>query len=191
MQHYLIRRPTAVFPPPYHQTRSNWLVLLSFFFFSFFFFFSYLLVLIQLYCKNWILFCVCVWIMWDIFWEWSKETETKIRHFLISFYFYSNSLIVDFFFGPKIVNIPVWCCLRLFFFFFLKRDLWEPREPFTILRSVRFDCSSHRSLLFSYRAVLEANRIAKMSGSRFFWSDCTVQFGFQNLVEKHTNVLSG
>ena len=29
-----------------------------FFFFFFFFFFSYLLGLIQLYCKNWILFCV-------------------------------------------------------------------------------------------------------------------------------------
>ena len=46
---------------------------------------------------------------------------------------------------------------------------------------MRFDCSLHGSLLFSHRVVLEAKRTAKISGSRFFQSDCTVQFGFQNL----------
>ena len=50
-QHYLIRRPTVVRPPPHHQTGSDRIVLLLFFF-------SCLLVLIQLYCKNWILFCI-------------------------------------------------------------------------------------------------------------------------------------
>ena len=44
-QNYLVRRPTAVRPPPHHQIASDRLVL-------FFSFFSYLLVLIQLYCKN-------------------------------------------------------------------------------------------------------------------------------------------
>ena len=52
--HYPIRLPTAIRPHLHHQTGSNRLVLL----FLFFLFFSYLLVLIQLYCKNWILFCV-------------------------------------------------------------------------------------------------------------------------------------
>ena len=48
---------------PHHRSSSpppSW-VRSAFFFFLFFFFFSYLLVLIQIYFKNWILFCV--WIM--------------------------------------------------------------------------------------------------------------------------------
>ena len=59
---FCVRCPTAVHPPPHHQIGSDRLVLFHFFFFNKF--------LIQLYCKNWILFCV--WIIWDIFWEWSK-----------------------------------------------------------------------------------------------------------------------
>ena len=52
---------SAARPAPHHQAGSN---RRSFFSFSFFYFyFSYLLVLIQLYFKNWILFCV--WIMWE------------------------------------------------------------------------------------------------------------------------------
>ena len=50
MQHYHIRRPTTACPSPHLQAGSDQLVL--------FFLFSYLLVLIQLYFKNWILFCV-------------------------------------------------------------------------------------------------------------------------------------
>ena len=57
----------------------------------------------------------------------------------------------------------------------------------TVLRTVRFDCGSHRSLLFSHRAVLEAKRTAKMNGSRFFQSDHTVWSGFQNLVIEYKN----
>ena len=50
-----------------------------------------------------------------------------------------------------------------------------------VLKTVRSDRSSHGSLLFSHKAVLEAKRTAKMSGSRFSKSDCTVWSGFQNL----------
>jgi len=48
----------------------------------------------------------------------------------------------------------------------------------TVLRTVRSDHGLHDSLFFSPRAVLEAKRIVKMNGSRFFRSDRTVQFGF-------------
>jgi len=51
----------------------------------------------------------------------------------------------------------------------------------TVLRTVRSNRGSHGSLLFSYKAVFEAKRTAKMSGSRFSWSDRTVRSGFQNL----------
>ena len=51
----LVFRPTTACRPPHHQAGSDRLVL-SFLFF--FLFFSYLLVLIQLYFKNWIVFCV-------------------------------------------------------------------------------------------------------------------------------------
>ena len=48
---------------------------------------SYLFIYFHI-CLFWFNFIVrigfCfVWIMWDVFWEWSKETETKIRRFLI------------------------------------------------------------------------------------------------------------
>ena len=51
----------------------------------------------------------------------------------------------------------------------------------TVLRTLRSDHGLHGSLLFSHRAVLEAKRTAKISGSRFFWLDRTVQSRFQNL----------
>ena len=54
----LVHRPTAARPPPHHQAGSDWLVISFFLFFFLFLFFSQLLVLIQLYFKNWILFCV-------------------------------------------------------------------------------------------------------------------------------------
>ena len=52
-------------------------------FFCFFF-------LIQLYCKKWILFCV--WIIWDVFWEWSKVrsacSSQQLCFFLFLFIFF-------------------------------------------------------------------------------------------------------
>ena len=73
-----------------------------------------------------------------------------------------------------------------FFFFFLRfRFKWKQgtvrSSLVTVLRTVRFDRSSYRSLLFSHGAVLEAKRTTKMSSSRFSQSDHTVQSGFQNL----------
>ena len=62
-----------------------------------------------------------------------------------------------------------------------KKELWEPLEPFTVLRTVRSNCGLHESLLFSSRTVLDAKRTTKMNSSRFSWSDRTVQSGFQNL----------
>ena len=109
-------------PPPHRHSSSSlppdWIRLAySFFFFSFF---HICLFWFNIIVRIGFCFVFCVWIMWDIFWEWSKETETKtkcslgqIRCFLISFYFYSNSLLWIFFFQPKIVNIPVWCRWRL------------------------------------------------------------------------------
>ena len=51
-----------------------------------------------------------------------------------------------------------------------------------VLRTVRFNRSSHGSLLFSHRAVLKTKRTAKMSSLRFSWSDRMIQSEFQNLV---------
>ena len=51
----------------------------------------------------------------------------------------------------------------------------------TVLKTVRFDCGSHGSLLFAHRTILEAKRTTKMNGSRFSRLDRTVRSGFQNL----------
>ena len=62
----------------------------------------------------------------------------------------------------------------VFFFFFKKRFRFKGKQGtvrsslITVLRTVRSDCGSHGSQLFSHRAVLKAKRTAKMSGSRFF-----------------------
>ena len=48
------------------------------------------------------------------------------------------------------------------------------------MRTARIVQNSHRSLLFSHRAVLETKKTAKMSGSKFFRSDRMVWSEFQN-----------
>ena len=54
----------------------------------------------------------------------------------------------------------------------------------TVLRTMGFDCGSHKSLFFPHRAVFETKRIAKMNRLRFFRSDRMIRSGFQNLVYK-------
>ena len=86
--------------PPTNQVRwacSSF----SLFFFFFFFFFHIFLFWFNFFVRIGFYFVFCVWIMWDVFWEWTKETKTKIRRFLISFYFYSNSLPVDIVFSDQ------------------------------------------------------------------------------------------
>ena len=79
------------------------------------------------------------------------------------------------------------CFVFCFFFFFVLnfRFKWKQgtvrSDLITVLKTVRSNRGSHRSLLFSHRAVLEARRIAKMSGSRFSRSDYAVRSRFQNL----------
>ena len=121
--------------PHRHSSSSpplDWVRLACSSFFSFLFFFSFFFHI----CLFWfnfivrIVFCFgfCVWIMWDVFWEWSKETETKIKRFLgqikrflISFYFYSNFLPVDIFFLTKNSKYSGMVPFKaLIFFFFLK-----------------------------------------------------------------------
>ena len=77
-------------------------------------------------------------------------------------------------------------CFSVCFFFFLKVQI--QREAGN--REKRFDHGSQnrevrprftRVPFFSYRTVLNAKRIAKMSGSRFFRLDRMVRSEFQNL----------
>ena len=83
---------------------------------------SYLLVLIQLYCKNWIVFCV--WIIWDIFWEWSKVRSACSSQQLCFFFF----------------------CV---FFFYSSNSKETVRNGLiTVLRTVRLNRGSNGSLLF-------------------------------------------
>ena len=67
---------TATHHPPHYQARSNRLG---------FFFFSYLLVLIQLYFKNWILFCVLCFVFGLIILLMNKSLFS-----LFSFFFFFN-----------------------------------------------------------------------------------------------------
>ena len=88
-------------------------------------------------------------------------------------------------------RLPTVVC---FFFFFVMFRFKEKQGTMrsgliTVLRTVRSDRGSHRSLLFSYKAVFDAKRTAKMSGSRFFQSDYTVRSGFQNLAREEGGLL--
>ena len=80
MQHYHVCHATAAHPPPHHQARSNRLVL--FFLFSFF---SYFLFMIQLYFKNWILFCVLCFVFGLILFLMNKSLSFL---FFLFFFFY-------------------------------------------------------------------------------------------------------
>ena len=51
----------------------------------------------------------------------------------------------------------------------------------TVHRTVRSDRSSHESLLFPDRTVLDVKKTTKMNSSKFSRSDRTVRSGFQNL----------
>ena len=130
-------------PPPHRHSSSSlppdWIRSAYSFFFFFFSFFHICLFWFNFIIRIWFCFVFCVWIMWDVFWEWSKETETKtkcslgqircslgqIRCFLISFYFYSNSLLVDIFFPTKNSKYSGMVPFKTLNFLFLKRDIWE------------------------------------------------------------------
>ena len=99
--------------------------------------------------------------------------------FLLLFKFFT----VDIFFPTKNSKYSGMVPFKTLNFLFLKRDIWELQEPFTVLRTVRSESNSHGSLIFSHRAILEAKRTTKMSGSRFSRSDRTVRSGFQNHVD--------
>ena len=58
-----------------------------------------------------------------------------------------------------------------------------------VLRIVLSDHGSHGSMPFSYRAVLEAKKTAKLKDSRFFRLDCTVRSGFQNLGQNQVSCI--
>ena len=92
--------------------------------------------------------------------------------------------------APVLSRLPAVFFFFFFFFFFLGRFRFKWKQGtvrsglITVLRTMRFDCGSHKSLFFSHRVFLEAKRTAKMSSSRFSLSDRTVRFGFQNLAIK-------
>ena len=73
----------------------------------------------------------------------------------------------------------------IFYFFLYGSDSMGSKEPWEAI-SLRFlepwgPTVIHTSSCFFHRTVLEAQRIAKINSSRFFWSDRTVRSGFQNL----------
>ena len=124
---FCVRCPTAVRPPPHHQIGSDRLVLLHFFFFFF---------MIQLYCKNLIFFCV--WIIWDVFWEWSKVRSACSSQQLCFFLF----------------------CFSVFFFFFFFFKGSDSKGTvrnglITVLRTVRLNRGSNGFLLFWHWPVLK------------------------------------
>ena len=65
--------------PPLHRRSSAAPQIGLFFFFFLFSFFHICLLLFNFIVRIGFCFVFCVRIMWDIFWEWSKETETKMR----------------------------------------------------------------------------------------------------------------
>ena len=73
----------------------------------------------------------------------------------------------------------------LFFFFFLVQIQWKVgnREKWSDHGSQNREIRPQFAQVpaFSHRTVLEAKITAKINSSRFFQSDCTVRFGFQNL----------
>ena len=76
-------------------------------------------------------------------------------------------------------------CFSVFFFFFFRfrfkgKQGTVRSDLIMVLRIVKSNHGSHGSLLFSHRAVLEAKRTAKMSGSRFSQSNRMVRSEFQN-----------
>ena len=101
---------------------------------------------------------------------------------------YSRQLCF-FFFCLFVCFFFLFFCFVFFFLFFFSvlkfrfkgKQGTVRSDLITVLRTVRSDHSSHKSLLFSHRAVLEAKRIAKMSDSRFSRSDYVVRSRFQNL----------
>ena len=143
----------------------------------------------------------------------SEETKKKkeLRHlrWVRCFFFFFKSLAWAV--RPALCFLFLSC--NLFLYFLYSNSLWaeinyptkyskkmEPCEPLklaTVLRTVRFDRGSSSFMHFSYRMVLRVKRTAKISGLRFFLSDRTVQFGFQNhdigfnsrLHQKPINVL--
>ena len=97
----LVSSSASAASPPFVLHPTTRLGQIGLFFFIFFFFFF----LIQLYCKNWILFCV--WIIWDVFWEWSKVRSACSSQQLCFFLF----------------------CFSVFFFFFFFFKVQIQREP--------------------------------------------------------------
>ena len=85
-------------------------------------------------------------------------------------------------------------CFFLFLFFFIIRFRFKWKQGtvrsglITVLKTVRSNRSSHGSLLFSYRAILETKRTTKMSGLRFSQSDRTIRSWFQNLDKEFCNI---
>ena len=78
--------------------------------------------------------------------------------------------------GDKVL----WASKFFFYFFFKKRwsKLWE---PFTILKSGRFNCSSNNFVLFVHRTVLVVKRTVLVRGSGYLGWTVTVRSGSENL----------
>ena len=75
--------------------------------------------------------------------------------------------------GDKVL----WACN--FFFFFLKH--WsEPWEPFTVLKSGRFNRGSNCFVLFLHRTILVVKGTVLVRGSRLSRSDRTFRSGSEN-----------
>ena len=120
-QHYLIRRPTAIRPPSHHQTGSDRLVLFFFYIFNF-------IVRIR-FC-----FLVCFWIIWDVFWEWSKVRSACSSQQLCFFFF----------------------CFSVFLFFLGSDSKGTVRSGLiTVLRTVWLNRGSNGFLFFWHRPVLK------------------------------------
>ena len=66
---------------------------------------------------------------------------------------------------------------------------WSPeklKQKVTV-RTSKTGHGSHRSLLFSYKAILKAKKTAKLRGSQFSWLVRTIWSKFQNLDWNHQN----
>ena len=77
--------------------------------------------------------------------------------------------------GKKREESPKQCHLRL-----ETKDPCELLKPVMIHRTRQSDRDLYGSLLFLHRTILHVKQTVKMAGLRFFQSDRTIRFGFQN-----------
>ena len=89
---------------------------------------------------------------------------------------YSSQFV---FFPSQIFWFQIWKKSKVHFSWYLmkkkKKEPWEPREPFTVLRTTRSDRGSYESLFFSIKRFLKLKEPQKWTVRGF--SDRTVRSG--------------